>query len=405
MNILYYVPYPPNLIRVRPYNLIRALLERGHSITLASLITSVADMEDLHRLEAMGVQIVSASMPKWRSLVNCIVYLPTRHPMQAVYSWNASLANRLRGLIEKTRFDIVHVEHLRGAKVGLSLINGANPPVVWDSVDNISHLFRQAAQKATTLSSKAITYFELLRTPSYERWLCEQFDQTLVTSPVDRQAFLHLSPRYPERLSVLPNGVDLRFFTPGTPEQREENEIVVSGKMSYHANISMVMHFIHDIMPLIWGRRPDVRLTIVGKDPPKSIKELSQDSRITVTGEVPDIRPYLQRATIAVAPITYGAGIQNKVLEAMACATPVIASPQAVQALNCTDGEDLLIAEAPQIFAEKVWLLMQDRIMRETLGQNGRRYIEHHHSWNAMARKLEEIYQKVLNFREVGRNA
>lgn len=404
MNILYYVPYPPNLVRVRPYNLIRALLERGHSITLASLSTSPADREDLSRIEAMGVHMVSALMPKWHSLLNCILYLPTRHPMQAVYSWNASLANRLRELIEKSRFDIIQVEHLRGAKVGLSLINEGRSPVVWDSVDNISHLFRQAAQKATTLSSKAITYLELLRTPAYERWLCEQFDHTLVTSPVDRQAFLNLNPRYPERLSVLPNGVDLHFFIPGPPEQREENEIVVSGKMSYHANISMVLHLVHDIMPLIWRQRSDVRLTIVGKDPPNSIRVLNQDPRITVTGEVPDIRPYLQRATVAVAPITYGAGIQNKVLEAMACATPVVASPQVVQALNCKEGRELLVAESPQLFAEKVLLLMQERALRETLGQNGRRYVENHHSWYAMAKKLEEIYEKVLKSRKIGRD-
>lgn len=396
MNILYYVPYSPNLIRVRPYNLIQTLLKRGHSITLATLVTSPEDQENLLKFVSAGAHIVSTPMPKWRSILNCILYLPTKHPLQAVYSWNTSLVRQLETLVNEKLFDIIHIEHLRGARVGLALKNGKNPPIVWDSVDNISHLFRQASQKSSRFSSKAITYVELLRTPAYERRLCEEFDQTLVTSPIDRQAFLNLNPKFPERIKVLPNGVDLHFFSPGTPEKRENAEMVVSGKMSYHANISMVMYLVHEIMPLIWAQRPEVKLTIVGKDPPSSVKEFSRDSRITVTGEVPDIRPYLQRATIAVAPITYGAGIQNKVLEAMACATPVVASPLAVQALGCVAGKDLLIAHTPQDFAEKVLCLLMDPELRKTIGQNGHEYMQNHHSWEAIVQTLEGIYENVI---------
>jgi len=396
MNILYYVPYSPNLVRVRPYNLIRALLHRGHSVTLASLVTHPADHEDLQKLASEGARVVFSPMSKWQSLINCVLYLPSRYPLQAVYSWNASLVRQLKTLIAEDHFDVIHVEHLRGARVGIALRNGTTLPVVWDSVDNISHLFRQARKKAVKASSRLITSVELFRTPAYERWLCEQFDHTLVTSPIDRQAFLNLKPKFPERISVLPNGVDLDFFTPGAPEQRHQKEIVVSGKMSYHANISMVIHLVQDIMPLVWNERPKVKLIIAGKDPPQTIKSFAQDPRITVTGEVPDIRPYLQHATVAVAPITYGAGIQNKVLEAMACATPVVASPQAVQALNSVDGKDLLVAESPQSFAEKILLLLNNPLVREEIGQCGRRYIEQYHSWNAVAQNLEEVYEKVI---------
>ncbi|MEJ5313035.1 MULTISPECIES: glycosyltransferase [Anaerolinea] len=396
MNILYYVPYSPNLVRVRPYNLIRALLHRGHSVTLASLVTHPADHEDLQKLASEGARVVFSPMSKWQSLINCVLYLPSRYPLQAVYSWNASLVRQLKTLIAEDHFDVIHVEHLRGARVGIALRNGTTLPVVWDSVDNISHLFRQARKKAVKASSRLITSVELFRTPAYERWLCEQFDHTLVTSPIDRQAFLNLKPKFPERISVLPNGVDLDFFTPGAPEQRHQEEIVVSGKMSYHANISMVIHLVQDIMPLVWNERPKVKLIIAGKDPPQTIKSFAQDPRITVTGEVPDIRLYLQHATVAVAPITYGAGIQNKVLEAMACATPVVASPQAVQALNSVDGKDLLVAESPQSFAEKILLLLNNPLVREEIGQCGRRYIEQYHSWNAVAQNLEEVYEKVI---------
>ena len=142
-------------------------------------------------------------------------------------------------------------------------------------------------------------------------------------------------------ISVLPNGVDLGYFYVGEELKREPATLVISGKMSYHANVSMTLEMVREILPVIWDQRPETKLWIVGKDPPREIQELGQHPKITVTGTVPDIRPYLQNATIAVAPITYGAGIQNKVLEAMACATPVVASSQAVSALNTISGKDI----------------------------------------------------------------
>jgi glycosyltransferase involved in cell wall biosynthesis len=166
---------------------------------------------------------------------------------------------------------------------------------------------------------------------------------------------------------------------------------VISGKMSYHANITMAVQFIQQVMPLVWERHLECQVWIVGKDPRREVLAL-QGPKVTVTGTVPHLPPYLQRATLAVAPVAYGAGIQNKVLEAMACTTPVVASSQAVSALQVEPGRDLFVAEEPGEFAEAIVRLLEDANLRRQLGQAGRNYVEVNHNWARVAERLEGLY-------------
>ncbi len=442
MRILYIVPYTPTPIRTRPYNLIRALARRGHRVTVAALWEDAAERAALADLQSQGIEIIARPLPRWRSLWNCLRALPTPTPLQAVYCWQPALARNLQSAIchlpsaichpqsaiSNLHPDVIHVEHLRGARYGLylqSAIRNLQSAIVWDSVDCISYLFEQAARDSRTLQGRLMTRLELGRTRRYEGWLARRFDRVLVTSAVDRAALeglaaLHSSPSPLRRggkggeVVVLPNGVDLAYFTPDeTP--RAAATVLFSGKMSYHANVTAALHLAHDIMPLVWARRPDVQVWIVGKDPPQNVQRLnvqrstfqrsnvqrstSQRSNvpcITVTGAVPDLRPYLRQATIAAAPVPYGAGIQNKVLEAMACATPVVASRQAVAALQAIPGEHLLVADDAQDFARCLLCLLDDPELARRLGAAGRRYVEQHHDWDAIAAQLEEIYREAI---------
>ncbi len=182
-----------------------------------------------------------------------------------------------------------------------------------------------------------------------------------------------------------------------TSRSREKpRNLVITGKMSYHANITMTLHFAQEILPLIWNEKPEVQLTIVGKNPPREILELGEHSAIEVTGTVEDIRPYIQRASVAVAPITYGAGIQNKILEAMACGTPVVTSPQATAALEAQAGQDFLVGGEPASFAESVLSLLNQPDKHAAISDAGRRYVEKHHHWQKIVNRLESIYLKTI---------
>ena len=407
MNVLFVVPYIPSLIRVRSFNFIRGIAAQGHRVTLVALYASERELDDVEAVKPYCQDIHTFHVLRLRSLLNCAVALPSKTPLQYVYSWTPETARQIVALInsrhESNRFDIVHIEHLRGARFGIFLKeyaakNGQPLPLVWDSVDSISFLFRQTAIQSKRLISRMVSRFELNRTEKYESWLIDEFDRVLVTSQADKKALLSLNRTnsHTRSVHVIQNGVDLKYFSPNDSQPREQNSLIVSGKMSYHANITMVHNLVHDIMPRIWAQNGDVRLYIVGKDPPGEISTLSNNPLITVTGTVPDIRPYLQRVAVAVTPLLYGAGIQNKVLEAMASSTPVVSSPQAISSLQLTPGENVIVANNPDDFADAVLRLLGDEPKRKELGQAGRAYVEKFHKWSTMASELEAIYMDAI---------
>lgn len=396
MRVWYLVPYPPSLIRVRPYNLIRQLSANGHEVTLFTIWADERERADVEALRPHVHAIRSIHLPRWRSLANSLAAVPGRAPLQASYGWDGAL---LSGLSAGPAPDIIHVEHLRGARYALTLKAWrdklkAYVPLVWDSVDCISLLFEQAAGQSQKLTSRLMTRFELGRTRQYEAWLADQFDRVLVTSPKDQAAFRALTPSGTDtgKVVVLPNGVDLDYFSPDPSHPRGSATLVISGKMSYHANVTMALQFAKQVFPLVKKARPDVKLMIVGKDPSHEVRALADDPAVTVTGAVPDVRPYLRGATLAVAPIAYGVGIQNKVLEAMAVGTPVVCTPQAVSALQTVDGQDLVVAHEPAHQAEAIVGLLNDPARARQIGARGRAYIERHHDWSRIAERLEAIY-------------
>lgn len=405
MKILFVVPYVPSKIYSRSYNLIRSLNERGHKVTVATLWTKPEELDALQELSQFTQKVISLKLPRWRSLLNSLMALPTKKPLQAVYCWQPRFAAQLTSIIQPENiedgFDVIHVEHLRGVDYALQikrLIDNSrtphlSPTLVWDSVDSISHLFRQASHKSQRFSSRLLTRFELHRTERYEAWLVKQFSTLLVTSKIDKQALVDLAQSHGENINIIPNGVDLNYFTKDPDTRRDTATLVISGKMSYHANVSMVMYMVKQVLPIVWQTKPDVKLIVVGKNPSREILEFQQHPEIEVTGTVPDLRPYLRKATLAVAPLTYGAGIQFKVLEAMACGTPVIASSRVTRPLDLEIGRDIITADNPGDFARAITELLGDPDRRESIGQSGWSYVQKYHSWAKIAAQLENVYR------------
>jgi len=398
MRILYVTPYVPSLIRVRPYNLIKYLSRRGHLVTVLSLQSTEQEQRDAEELRSCCHRVETVKLTRQQSFLNCFKALPTMTPLQVAYCHSLAMQRLIGRVLREEQFDIVHVEHLRGAHFGAAV---AGVPKVYDSVDCISLLFERALHAAPSLTSRIVAGLDLGRTRRYEGRLISQYDKVLVTSPQDKEALLKLGERSQEqdqgeKIAVLPNGVDLGYFA-FTNGDREPETLVFSGKMSYHANVAAVSYLAQEVMPLIWARRPGVKLEIVGSNPPQAIFALAQDDRVRVTGFVPDLRLYLARATVSVSPMQYSVGIQNKVLEAMATGTPVVASSQACSALKVRDGIHLLVADDPTTFAQWILRLLDDVALRREIAINGRNYVEERHDWRAIAHNLENIYAEVLD--------
>ena len=400
MKVLYVTPYMPSRIRTRPYHLIKALVHQGHDVTLLSLTgTSEQEQSQTKEIRGWGVNVETFSVSRTRSLLNSLLALPTREPLQARYAYHPRIAHRIRELTRAHEFDVAHIEHLRASRLVKAV---QDTPKVYDSVDCISALFAQAARSSSQMRSRILAMLDLSRTRRYEANLQTWYDHVVITSQRDRQAMSELAREYlspsvdPCPITVVTNGVDLEYFQ-ASLAPREDKTLAFTGKMSYHANVAAVMYFVEEVLPLLWSEIPDVRFEIVGKDPPDQVRRLARDDRITVTGYVSDLRPYLARATAAVCPVQYAVGVQNKVLEAMAMGTPTISMSAGCAALDITSGKEAMVADTAAEMADAVRQVISDHELARTLAMNGRQYVQEHHSWEKSARALTGIYERLCS--------
>jgi len=291
--------------------------------------------------------------------------------------------------LKRTSFDVVHVHLIRMAQY--SLRNNPEIPRILDLTDAGSVYLQRFLDTTRSPLQRLFLSEEVSRIKKYESVL-EHFDKCLVCSDPDRQALLKNAPN--ARIDLLYNGVDLEYFTSNGVRSFDRSRIIFTGNMSYYPNRDGVAYFVKEIFPLIKRQDNDVKLFIVGKDPPPSIRHLSRDD-ITVTGFVPEIKEYYLQSAVAVAPVRFGAGTLNKVLEPMALGVPVVASPSSVEGLPVQHFRDLLIADSPIEFANCVVELLRDRNLQGRLSENSKAIVRKLYDWKMVARQLESSYSDL----------
>jgi len=379
-------PYPPiQGDRVRAYHQLRLLSQR-HRLTLVTLIQSERERERLKTLSPFCERIEAIPVSPWRGAFRLLGAPFTPLPLQTLFFFDPRFRQRVHALLGETSFDLVQVQLVRMAPVvdGLDAL-----PKVLDLIDALSlNWYRRARQERVPLAW--LVGLEAKRLQRYERTLDKQLDQLIVSSPVDRE-FIGAY----ENLHVIPNGVDIERF-PFVEDGREPYTIIFTGRMGYFPNADAAVWFATQVFPAVRRQVPEARFLIVGADPPRRVKQLTRLPGIEVTGYVPDLHELLAWATVAVAPMQAGSGMQFKVLEAMASGTPVVATPYALGGIEAQDSEHLLVAQDGEAFAEQVVRLLNDLPLGRRLARNGRRLVEERYTWEQAVRMLEEVYQLAL---------
>jgi glycosyltransferase involved in cell wall biosynthesis len=397
MRILFVSPYVPSAIRIRPFAWIRTLAALGHRVHLVALRppedVDLADAPVRAFCEACEIFPLSSA----RTAINGLLALGSGVPIQAAYSRSRAAEARIRALATSAAFDVVHVEHLRGS---LLAPHPCPTATVYDAVDCISHLFEQAARLAPGVKQRAIARVDLARTRRFEAAAPFRFDRVTVSSEGEARAFIELAgAEAEERVRAIPNGVDTDAFA--VTRDDDGATVLFAGKMSYHANEAAALRLARDVMPRVWARRPEARLVIAGKGPSDTLRRLADErpERMVVTGYVDDLRPFLSRAAVLAAPLVYAAGIQNKVLEAMSSATPVITSSSACASLQASIGRDVIAADTDEEYATAIVGLLDDPRRRVAMGRAGREYVTQHHQWSAMGTRLVDVYAQAQRAR------
>jgi sugar transferase (PEP-CTERM/EpsH1 system associated) len=382
------VPYPPTHggARLKLYELMKYLSQR-HELTLLSLAESPDDRKYAEALKPYCHAIEVFDLPNpirpatWRD------YL--RAPYWRLY-YSAEMARAVRRHTEQTHYDLVHMDTGFMAMYGEAV---QDTPKMLVATDCLTALRFSIARNSEDLSHRVQQIWWALMVLNYERQLYPQYLGCVVVAQPDADELRRMCPQLP--LWVIPNGVDIGFFQPNH-EIEQPNQLVFTGTMDYGPNVDAVVHFVHNIFPVIRRQAPDVQFSIVGRSPSAAVQELAHVAGVTVTGFLPDLRQHVQRATVYVCPLRQGAGMKNKMLEAMAMSKAIVATHSAASGLAVADGRELLLREGDEAFAKTVIELMRDERRRRQLGEAARQYVMASHSWEYAARLLDDAYAKTV---------
>jgi glycosyltransferase involved in cell wall biosynthesis len=351
-----------------------------------------AEGEGPSDLDALGVQRQIVEQPAWPALVRSFTAFATGEPLQVAYCWAPTLQRTVNATLERQPFDLLHVEHLRAAKYGMR-VRGL--PRIYDAVDCMSLLWKRAAGRGD-LRGRILAAIELGRTQRFEASVVRAYDRVLITSSVDAAAISDLAPGV--KPEVISNGVDTNYF--GELAWRPQADTVIFlGIMRYRANEEAAVRFCRDVLPSIRRRHPQAKLLIVGSAPGPRIRGLAQDGLVTVTGYVPDIRPFLAAASVSVCPTSLGGGVQNKILESMAAGVPVVVSQVASRPLQLQHRIHALVATDEDEMAEHVCELLGRNSTARSLAEAGRTYVGEQFSWRAVGTQLESVYRELSRSR------
>ena len=391
MRVLFVVPYLPSAIRSRALGFIRALSELGHTVHVVALRPPEDAWAPIDAVARHCAALEIFPLSRSRTLLSAAGALPGGLPLQAAYGRHAAARRRIRALASDGGFDVLHVEHLRGVELAGA---PAPLPTLFDAVDSISLLFGETQRQAPGWRQRMMARLELGRTRRFEARAPWMFDRLIVTSSRDRDAFLALAGTgAAARIGVVSNGVTVEETV--RPVPHGPPTVVFSGKMSFHANDAAARLLVTEIMPRVWQTHPGTRLVLAGKGPSPSLLRVATDERIEITGYVDDLASIVRRATLAVAPLPYGVGVQNKVLEAMACGVPVVASPVTAFGVDALPGRDWLLGGTSEELAAAVVRLIDNPALRERLATAGRLFVRERHRWSLSAERLIAQYEKA----------
>jgi sugar transferase (PEP-CTERM/EpsH1 system associated) len=378
-------PYP--LVqgdRVRAFHQIR-LLSRVHRITLLTPFEDKQDLDGLERLRPYCESIEKIAVSPLRRALRLAGAPLSSLPLQTLYFFDSRFARKARELAQTKSFDLIHVQTVRMAPV-IDGWQGA-PAAVLDLIDSLAlNMERRARSDRAPLAWAAALEAKRLR--RYERELTRKFDRVIVCSQIDAESIGCFA-----NLHVVPLGVDLDSFRFAGDDSRETRTIVFSGRMGYFPNADAAEFFAKQIFPIVRKRIPDARFLIVGREVPKTLRRNCGAEGISIFANVPAIYPYLAKATVAVAPMRTGSGVQFKILEAMASGAPVVGTSLSVAGLGVTPGQHLLTADDPESFAQQVVSLLHDIGKRRRLAREARDFVERKYTWEESIAELERVYE------------
>lgn len=400
MNVLFltpHLPYPPN---------------QGAKLRNYALIHAVASRYEVDLLTFGSPQLVASEIDHLRSFCRNVMLVapPERSPhqrlRQALTSPLPDIAYRLASepfaaaLAEALAndYDVVQVEGIEMAPYLLQVAREERRPrLIFDEHNAEYALQRRIFQTDLRSPRRWVgALYSLLqwrRLVGYETRACAAADAVVAVSEQDAAALRRL--RHGTTVTVVPNGIDTSRYTV-VAHQGKPNLLFV-GTLDYRPNVDAVLWCLNDILPRVRRAVPQVWLTLVGRSPAPQVQQVAaQREDVLLLPDVPDVRPYLAKASVCVVPMRMGSGVRLKVLEAMAAGVPIVSTTLGVSGLAVRPGEHALVADTAQAFADAIVALLRDRALRERLARSARALVEDWYDWRHITPRLLDLYDTLL---------
>ena len=382
------VPYPPYRgDKLKIFNLARRLKDK-HELHLLTFAQTQEDLSYKAELEKIFKEVHFIYLPKLKSAINCLQGIWNSKPLQVLYFQSSELQELLDNLLSIHKYDAVHVQHLRMSPY---LAGRKDIPRILDLPDAFSLYWERRKLVKRGVLTTLFENTEQRRVLKYERIL-KEYNMALACSAEDIEYLEKI--HHTGNLRLLPNGVDLDVFAPRNHDYSHNKTILFTGNMDYAPNVDAVGYFTETILPLIRIKCPDVKFVIAGQRPVSKVAALAND-HIIVTGFVKDLAATYNSASVVVAPLRFGAGTQNKVLEAMAMGVPVVCSNIGFNGLGIKSGEGAIMQTDPAAFANSVIELLSDEGTRKRVGETGINVIKTRFDWDIIAGTLEQYFLQI----------
>jgi len=378
--------------KIRSFHLLREL-SRRHEVTLLSYYGGAPDLEYERALVEVFPRAVAVSTRAAESPASMAFDYARKLPSGRPYAVAKFTARPVRRLVARwdaeRRFDALVCDFLAAS---LNVPRGRRTPAVLFQHNVESILWRRQADAERHPIKRLVFGIEASRMARYERDAVRRFDRVIAVSEADRQAMGGMVS--PDRISVVPTGVDAEAFRPMVRSASPAPIVLFLGSMDWEANIDGVQYFVDAVWPAIRTAVPGARFQIVGRNPSAAVRRLAS-ADVEVVGTVPSVVEYLHQAAAVVVPLRIGGGTRLKIYEAMAAGKAVISTTIGAEGLDCRDGRDILIADAPGLFAERVVRVLQDPAWRRSI-EDAAIELASRYDWSAVARVFEAALEHTI---------
>ncbi len=377
-------PYPLDKgDKLRAYHQIR-LLSQNNEVHLIALNEKPASKEGIASLKAYCKTVECIVLPAWRSKLNLVGSLFNKLPFQVHYFKSGQMRKAITKCVEAHQIEVIFGQLVRVVE---NIPEGLPVHYHLDYMDAFSKNMERRFYHSTNFEKRFVKR-EKERLLKYEKQVEDRFDSLSVIAQPDAKVLQSFIQKV---IHVVPNGISDYFLNyKELGKDDKEYDIIFTGNMGYHPNVQACKYLVYDILPMVTERFRPIKICLAGTSPTQEVKDLAGE-QVIVTGFVPDLRPYLAKSRLFVAPLFGGSGLQNKLLESLAMGLPTLTTRLANSALKATPKEEILVCNDKEAFTKHVIRLLQDTEAASLLGKQGKTYIEKHFSWAVFNAQLEEV--------------